>query len=145
MGKQVKNYWIAIALIFLQLLFGCTSSVDETPDVALSDISGVWLEYAYLCSDGYFVDISDTGDCIYFDFSHPNTFNQYTIIDGQKEMSMQGTWTFNPETSMAIIKEPRGWDLTISFTFKDANDATLYIIGKTDNQTRTIKAKRISQ
>lgn len=145
MGKQVKNYWIALALIFLQLLCGCTSSVDETPDVALSDISGVWLEYAYLCSDGYFVDISDTGDCIYYDFSHPNTFNQYTIIDGQKEMSMQGTWTFTPETSMAIIKEPRGWDLTISFTFKDANDATLYIIGKTDNQTRTIKAKRISQ
>ena len=145
MGKQVKNYWIALALIFLQLLCGCTSSVDETPDVALSDISGVWLEYAYLCSDGYFVDISDTGDCIYYDFSHPNTFNQYTINDGQKEMSMQGTWTFTPETSMAIIKEPRGWDLTISFTFKDANDATLYIIGKTDNQTRTIKAKRISQ
>ena len=28
---------------------------------------------------------------------------------------------------------------------KDANDATLYIKGKMDNQTRTIKAKRISQ
>ena len=132
-------------LIFLQLLSGCSSSDDDTPDVALSDISGVWLEYAYLCSDGYFVDISDTGDCIYFDFARPNTFNQYTINDGQKEMSMQGTWTFNPETSMASIKEPRGWDLEISFTFKDANDATLYIKGKTDNQTRTIKAKRISQ
>ena len=31
--------------------------------------------------------------------------------------------------------------MTISFTLKDANDATLYIIGKTNNQTRTIKAK----
>ena len=33
--------------------------------------------------------------------------------------------------------------MTISFTLKDANDATLYIIGETDNQT--IKAKRINE
>lgn len=31
MGKQVKNYWIALALIFLQLLSGCSSSDDDTP------------------------------------------------------------------------------------------------------------------
>lgn len=145
MGKQVKNYWIALALIFLQLLCGCSSSDDETPDVALSDISGVWLEYAYLCSDGYFVDISNTGYNMYYEFLKPNIFNQYTIVDGNKDYHTQGTWTFNPETSTAIIKEPRGWDLSIKFDFASNENATLYIIGKTQNSNQIVKVKRTSK
>ena len=145
MQKLLKIYWIALALICLQMLCGCSSSDNEEQPTPPHDITGVWLEYAYLCSDGYFVGISDTRYNMYYEFLQPNIFNQYEIVDGDKVYHTQGTWTFNTETNTASIKEPRGWDLTISFTFKDANDATLYIIGKTENQTGTIKAKRISQ
>lgn len=145
MQKLLKIYWVTLTLICLQMLCGCSSSDNEEQPTQSHDITGVWLEYAYLCSDGYFVGISDTGYNMYYEFLQPNIFNQYEIVDGDKVYHTQGTWTFNTETNTASIKEPRGWDLTISFTFKDANDATLYIIGKTENQTGTIKAKRISQ
>ena len=61
MQKLLKIYWVTLALICLQMLCGCSSSDNEEQPTQPHDITGVWLEYAYLCSDGYFVDISDTG------------------------------------------------------------------------------------
>lgn len=146
MGKQVKSLWIAFALAFVQMLCCCSSSDgDETPEIVLSDISGTWVEYAYLSSDGYFIDISDVPSIGYYEFTLPSSFNQYTIVDGQKDYSTQGTWTYDPDTKTAYIKESRGWDLYIAFDFKTVDDATLSITGKTVNQNRTIKAKRTSR
>ena len=126
--RKVKYIWLAFALMLVNLACSCSSSLnddgdDDEPQVVLSDISGTWTEYAYKCSDGYFVDISGTG-CVY-EFARPDAFN--------------------PGTRTAEIKEPRGWDLTIKFDFAVNENATLYIIGKTANQNQTIKVKRTSK
>ena len=66
--------WLKIffAVLFASMLSGCSSDTgadeERKPTIMLSDIFGVWVEYAYLCSDGYFVDISGTGDEVFFDF-----------------------------------------------------------------------------
>jgi hypothetical protein len=146
--RKVKYIWLAFALMLVNLACSCSSSLnddgnDDEPQVVLSDISGTWTEYAYKCSDGYFVDISGTG-CVY-EFARPDAFTKYQIKDGEKEILTQGKWTYNPGTRTAEIKEPRGWDLTIKFDFAVNENATLYIIGKTANQNQTIKVKRTSK
>ena len=145
--RKVKYTWLAFALMLVNLACSCSSSLNDDgydePQVVLSDISGTWTEYAYKCSDGYFVDISGTG-CVY-EFARPDAFTKYQIKDGKKEILTQGKWTYNPGTRTAEIKEPRGWDLTIKFDFAVNENATLYIIGKTANQNQTIKVKRTSK
>ena len=145
MQKLLKIYWITLALLCLQMLCGCSSSDDEEQPTQPHDITGVWLEYAYLCSDGYFVDLSNTGYNMYYEFVQPNVFNQYEINDGNKDYHTQGTWTFNTETNTASIKEPRGWNLDIRFEFISDNDATLHITGRTTTSNKTIKARRINK
>lgn len=145
--KHIK--FILIAAITM-VLFACSKSdINEEPETILSDISGVWSEYAYLCSDGYFVDISDTGYNMYYEFASPNKFTQYTVEDAEKkEIIKQGEWVYNAETNVAHVTEPRGWNLDITFDFGVLNDsyiATMKIKGRTPNQSSTIKVKRISQ
>lgn len=142
--KHIK--FILIAAITM-VLFACSKSdINEEPETILSDISGVWSEYAYLCSDGYFVDISDTGYNMYYEFARPDAFTKYQIKDGEKEILTQGKWTYNPGTRTAEIKEPRGWDLTIKFDFAMLNGsyiATMKIKGRTPTSNSTIKARLI--
>ena len=63
--QKVKYTWLVFALMLVNMACSCSSSLnddgDDEPQVVLSDISGTWTEYAYKCSDGYFVDISGTG------------------------------------------------------------------------------------
>lgn len=145
MQKLLKIYWITLTLICLQMLCGCSSSDNEEQPTQPHDITGVWLEYAYLCSDGYFVDISDTGYNMYYEFLKPNIFNQYTILDGVKDYHTQGTWTFDNISNVAKVIEPRGWNLNIRFEFISDNDATLYITGRTTTSNNIIKARRINK
>lgn len=143
--KYIKFILLAaITMIF----FACSKSdINEEPEIVLSDISGVWSEYAYLCSDGYFVDISDTGYNMYYEFARPNIFTQYSLDEnGEKVIEKQGEWVYYPETRIAHIEEPRGWNLDISFTFIDSGmtfHAIMDIKGRTNNSSSTIKAKKI--
>lgn len=95
--QKVKYTWLVFALMLVNMACSCSSSLnddgDDEPQVVLSDISGTWTEYAYKCSDGYFVDISGTG-CVY-EFARPDAFTKYQIKDGEKEILTQG---FNPRT-----------------------------------------------
>lgn len=147
MEKSIKVILCAV----LGVLACSCSTIDEQkeePQTLLSDISGVWLEYAYLCEDGYFVDISDTGFNEYYEFARPNIFTKYTIYNnGDKYIDTQGEWTYNPETRIAHIEEPNGWNLDITFTFIDDESgtyaATMDIKGRTGISSSTIKARKI--
>lgn len=145
MQKLLNISWAALALICLQMLCGCSLSDDEEQPTPPHDITGVWLEYAYLCSGGYFVDISNTGYNMYYEFLQPNIFNKYEIVDGDKDYCKQGTWTFDNITNVAKVIEPRGWNLDIRFEFISDNDAILHITGRTTTSNITIKTRRISQ
>lgn len=145
----MKLYRYIILLFVCLLSASCSKDTleNEEPQIVLSDISGVWSEYAYKCSDGYFVDISDTGYNMYYEFARPDKFTQYNIDEnGNKEIAKQGTWTYNPETKIAHIEEPRGWNLDITFSFTESDDmyynAILDIKGRTPASCSTIKAKR---
>lgn len=97
--QKVKYTWLVFALMLVNMACSCSSSLnddgDDEPQVVLSDISGTWTEYAYKCSDGYFVDISGTG-CVY-EFARPDAFTKYQIKDGEKEILTQGKWTYHPK------------------------------------------------
>lgn len=143
--KHIK--FILIAAITM-MLFACSKSdINEEPGTVLSDISGVWSEYAYLCSDGYFVDISGTGYNMYYEFAIPNKFMQYTVNDaGEREIIKQGEWVYNTETNVAHVTEPQGWNLDITFNFGVLDDsyiATMKIKGRTPTSSSTIKARLI--
>ena len=59
---KVYRYLILALLCALSVSCSKDNTLDnEEPQTVLSDIAGTWFQYAYLCSDGYFVDISDTG------------------------------------------------------------------------------------
>ena len=140
-------------ILFLLCLLSVSCSKDtlndeeREPEIVLSDISGTWLEYAYLCSDGYFVDISDTGYNMYYEFAIPNKFTQYTVNDaGEREIIKQGEWVYNAETNVAHVTEAQGWNLDITFNFGMLDDsyiATMKIKGRTPTSSSTIKAKLI--
>lgn len=125
----------------------CTKGGEDEPEIQLSDISGVWQQTAFLCSDGYFVPVYGF-DAIHYEFARPDdsgqcVYTQYTV-DGQgnKDISKQGVWTYDPTTSCAHVVEPRGWNLDIYFTFEQSNNATLEIHGRTQNSNSTVKVKR---
>lgn len=144
----MKHIKLILITAITMVLFACSkSNINEEPETILSDISGVWSEYAYLCSDGYFVDIYDTGYNMYYEFARPNIFTQYSLNEnGEKVIEKQGEWVYNPETRIAHIEEPRGWNLDISFTFIDSGmafHAIMDIKGRTNNSSSTIKAKKI--
>lgn len=146
--KTIRFFALSLLSVALLCVCACTSSNDEeeTPQTRLSTVHGTWQEYAYLNSDGYFTDIQQTGYIHCFDFDVPDTFTEYTInADGTKDISKQGTWTFNTDTQTAYVEEPRGWNLTIQFKFADSDNATLYITGRTKINNSTIKVKRISK
>lgn len=147
MGKVIKMFFCVVLALCANSCSN-TNDIEDEPQIVLSDISGVWLEYAYFCSDGYFVDISDTGYNMYYEFDVPNTFMQYTVDeDGVKHIKTQGEWTYDPQTQIAHIKEPRGWNLDIKFSFENVSNggdsATMIIKGRTDISSSIIKAKRI--
>lgn len=143
----MKMYKCLILVLLCVLFVSCSkeASENEEPETVLSDVAGTWLQYAYLCSDGYFVDISDTGDEMLYEFVHPNTFTQYTVKEtGEREIIAHGEWAYNAETRVAHITEPKGWNLDITFDFGVLNDsyiATMKIKGRTSSST--IKARLI--
>ena len=148
----IKDKFAAILLCIMATIMCACSNNDviseEEPETVLANVNGTWLEYAYLCSDGYFVDISDTDYNMYYDFAMPNIFTQYTIDkDGNKNIEKKGEWTYNPQTRIAHITEPRGWNLDITFSFGNdetgAYTAIMDIKGRTPTSSATIKAKRI--
>ena len=143
---KVYRYLILALLCALSVSCSKDNTLDnEEPQTVLSDIAGTWFQYAYLCSDGYFVDISDTGDCAYYEFAYPNIFTQYTVNEsGEKEIIKQGEWVYNAETKITHITEPKGWNVDIAFDFGVLNDsyiATMKIKGRTQNSSSTIKAR----
>ena len=86
--QRVIQY-IFIICAFALSFSSCSKSSDEDeePQTKLSTIAGTWLEYAYLNSDGYFTDISNTGYNMYYEFAIPNKFTQYSINEnGEKEI-----------------------------------------------------------
>ena len=144
----MKGSKIFFVMLFALLLSGCTSETggdeERKPTTMLSDISGVWVEYAYLCADGYFVDISGTGYDVFFDFDFNGTFTKYTVDSyGHKEMVTQGKWVFDANNQTAHIEEPKGWNLDVYFSFSDIDNATMTIKGRSSSET--IKAKKLSQ
>lgn len=147
MGKSIA---MVLCAIFGVMTCACSTmnETEEEPQTLLSNISGVWLEYAYLCEDGYYVDISDTGFNVYYEFARPNIFTKYTIYSsGDKFIDTQGEWTYNPETRIAHIDEPNGWNLDITFTFIDDESETYTAImdikGRTGISSSTVKARKI--
>lgn len=150
MKRLIQNLFFVLVCV---LPFSSCSTSDNEPEQPESeslDISGVWLEYAYMSSGGYFVDISDTGYNVYYDFEKPNTFTRYEIDEnGNRDITKQGTWTFDPKTNVAFVEEPRGWNLEIKFTVLPNEDgqetARLDIKGRTENSSSIVKAKRISK
>lgn len=146
----MKLYHYIIILFLCVFSASCSKDTlkDEEPEIDLLDISGVWAEYAYKCSDGYFVDISDTGYKMYYEFARPDKFIQYNIDEnGNKEIVKQGVWTYKPETKIAHVEELNGWNLDITFSFIESGDmyynAIMDIKGRTPASCSTIKAKRI--
>lgn len=148
--KRRKFY--AILLVFAcTFMFSCTQDNEgDAPQVQLSDISGVWQQTAYLCSDGYFVSIYGL-DAIHYEFARPDTtgtlkYTQYTLDElGNKVISKEGTWEYDPQTQNAHVVEPRGWNLDIHFIFGEKNNATLEIKGRTVNSNSTVKVKRLTK
>lgn len=146
--QRVIQY-IFIICAFALSFSSCSKSSDEDeePQTKLSTIAGTWLEYAYLNSDGYFTDISNTGYNMYYEFAIPNKFTQYTVDDaGEKEIIKQGEWVYNAETNVAHVTEPQGWNLDITFDFGVLNDsyiATMKIKGRTPTSSSTIKARLV--
>lgn len=146
----MKVLKICFLMLLASMMAGCSSDnvADDEAQVILWDISGIWVEYAYL-SDGIFFDISDAHAVTHYDFAvtnnpdNPFAFTQYTIDEnGQKDIQSQGEWTFDMETQTAHVEESRGWNLDIAFAFSETDDATMTIKGRTSNSNRTIKAKR---
>lgn len=144
---KMCKYLILALLCVLSVSCSKETLENEAPETVLSDIAGTWLQYAYLCSDGYFVDISDTGYNMHYEFTYPNTFTQYTVNEaGEKDIITQGEWVYNAETRVAHITEPKGWNLDIAFDFgvwDDSYIATMKIKGRTPTSSSTIKAKLI--
>ncbi len=149
--ERIINKFAALLLcIVATVVCSCSESNDEEPEVALSDIAGVWHQTAYLCSDGYFVSVYGF-DANYYDFAIPDEsgqciFTQYTLDEsGNKEIIKQGEWTYNPETKCAHVEELRGWNLDIYFTFEEKNNAVLEIRGRTATSSSTVKAKLLTK
>ncbi|MBR8725486.1 MAG: hypothetical protein MR982_03300 [Bacteroides pyogenes] len=147
--KAIKILRTFILICACVCVCACSSNEDEQPETQLSDISGVWIEYAYLCSGGYFVDISGDENMRY-EFERPNKFTKYTIDKTMfKDVYTQGEWTFDAKKGVAYVTEPRGWNLEIRFTFLPVEDgeykARLDIKGKTNTSSSIVKVKRISQ
>lgn len=141
----------ALKIVFLVLLAtimaGCSNDTgnDEEPKTLLRDISGVWVEYAYL-SDGLFIDVSDAPGLVHYEFAISDNFTKYIIDEqGQKDIYSQGKWTFDPYTQSAHVEESRGWNLDIAFTFEDTEHATMFIKGRTQQSNIIVKAKRTQQ
>lgn len=129
----------------------CTQSDNEDePEIVLSDVSGVWQQTAYLCSDGYFVPVYGL-DAIHYEFAQPDDsgqyiYTQYTLDESNnKNISKQGEWEYNPDTKCVHVAEPRGWNLDIYFTFGEKNTATLDIQGRTKNSSSIVKVKRLTK
>lgn len=152
MKTNIQNIFIAITCCIL-LFSSCSKSDNEPelPQTALSTIAGTWLEYAYLNSDGYFTDISDTGYNMYYEFAIPDQFMQYTIDEkGEKDILHKGTWTYSTELKTVHVEEERGWNLDISVEYNNELGNGLYtavfdIKGRTQVQSSTVKVKRISE
>ena len=142
-------------LIRYILLFACVcasacseSVIEEKNDPELPGvgISGLWVQTAYLCSDGYFVAVN-APDAVHYEFARADEngefiYTQYTVAEnGERDISKQGTWTYDAQTQSAHITEPRGWNLDIHFTFEGERDAILKIKGRTANSSSTVKAR----
>ena len=143
----MKALKIVSLVLLATIMAGCSTDTgnDEEPKTLLCDISGVWVEYAYL-SDGVFIDVSDAPGMVHYEFAIPDNFTQYIIDEqGQKDICSQGKWTFDPDTQSAHVEESRGWNLDIAFTFADTEHATMTIKGRTPQSNIIIKAKRMQQ
>lgn len=147
MERVIRNILLICACV---CACACTTDGEDEPEIQLSDISGVWQQTAFLCSDGYFVPVYGL-DAIHYEFAQADNFGiqtyiQYTLNEqGNKDISKQGTWTYDPQTQRAHIDEPRGWNLDIHFTFGEKNNATLDIKGRTANSSSTVKVKRLTK
>lgn len=147
MERVIRNILLICACV---CACACTTDGEDEPEIQLSDISGVWQQTAFLCSDGYFVPVYGL-DAIHYEFAKADNFGiqtyiQYTLNEqGNKDISKQGTWTYDPQTQRAHIDEPRGWNLDIHFTFGEKNNATLDIKGRTANSSSTVKVKRLTK
>lgn len=146
MERTINKFAALLLCLVATLVCSCSESSDEEPEIVLSDITGVWHQTAYLCSDGYFVPIYGF-DANYYEFANANDsgqyiFTQYTLDEsGDKDILKQGEWTYNPQTRCAHVEEPRGWNLDIYFTFEEKNNAVLEIHGRTATSSSTVKAK----
>ncbi|MBO5465589.1 MAG: hypothetical protein J5989_08900 [Alistipes sp.] len=148
MERVIRNILLMCACV---CACACSESInDDEPEIQLSNISGVWQQTAFLCSDGYFVPVYGL-DAIHYEFAQADnsgtqTYIQYTLNEqGNKDISKQGTWEYDPQTQSAHISEPRGWNLDIHFTFGEKNNATLEIQGRTPNSSSTVKVKRLTK
>lgn len=142
MERMIRNILLLIACV---CACACAKDGEDEPEIALFDVSGVWQETAYLCSDGYFVPVYGLG-AMNYEFAIPNIYSQYTLDEsGNKDVYKQGEWEYNPETKCVHVTEPRGWNLDIYFTFGEKNNATLDIRGRTTTSNSTVKVKRLTK
>jgi len=97
MERVIRNILLMCACV---CACACSESInDDEPEIQLSDISGVWQQTAFLCSDGYFVPVYGL-DAIHYEFAQADnsgiqTYTQYTLNEqGNKDISKQGTWEY---------------------------------------------------
>lgn len=147
MQRIIHNILLICACV---CVCACAKDGEDEPEIALSDISGVWQQTAFLCSDGYFVPVYGL-DAMHYEFAKADNsgtcvYTQYTFDEqGNKDISKQGTWEYNPQSQTAHVAEPRGWNLDIHFTFDEKNNAILQIQGRTTNSSSTVKVKRLTK
>lgn len=117
--------------------------------IILSTIAGTWLEYAYLNSNGYFTDISDTGYNMYYEFAMPNQFTQYTINEKGERIFHTREHGLIPLNHNIYRRTWMEFGYSVKFDNDIKNDGlyhvTFDIKGRTPNQSSIIKVKRISQ
>ena len=96
----MKALKIVSLVLLATIMAGCSTDTgdDEEPKTLLCNISGVWVEYAYL-SDGVFIDVSDAAGMVHYEFAIPDNFTQYIIAT----MTIKGR---TPQSNI-IIKAKR--------------------------------------
>lgn len=135
--KIVKT--ILFALILCVGITGCSKQENIEPEEMYSfdEIIGKWTVTSYLSSDGYFVSLNN-GE--FYQFQKNNTCLYYSGNTLQTNENYE--FGYSEPNKRIILKHSKGWDLNIDVEFKNSNEATFYITGKTSNSNQTVKMKR---
>lgn len=138
-------YKIALLLVCLSFV-ACSDDGDDTATKKTTtqySIVGTWLEYAYLNSDGYFTNISNSGYNSYYDFAQDGTFTSWEeYTSGEHFDSASGTWEYSDVENVVLVTQTNGrtWNITLTWTNND--DVRMDIV-KSGGSSSSIKTQRV--